>query len=78
MSWNDLDYETQCNALEKIANLITRECGDSKTALIAAFQELDLWSNRPCSDESKTKYIVAHNELDNDVVEASDSFNVDL
>jgi hypothetical protein len=48
MQWNEVDYETQLKALGRIAILVAREEDkDIRLAIVAALNELDLWSNNP-------------------------------
>ena len=48
MQWNEVDYATQLKALGRIAILVAREDDkDVRLAIVAALNELDLWSNNP-------------------------------
>lgn len=51
MLWNELDYDDQIKVLDKISSLVEKE-KDSivKSGLVAALNELDIWSNTPCNE----------------------------
>jgi hypothetical protein len=51
MLWNEISYEEQVQILEKICDLARQETNfNIKKGLVAALNELDLWSNSPCPE----------------------------
>lgn len=49
MLWNECDYELQERVLLRISFLISQEKNlEIKDGLIAAINELEIWSNHPC------------------------------
>lgn len=52
MIWNQLDYATQLRIVNKIFQLALIEDDDCiKDGLIAAINELEIWSNSPIEDD---------------------------
>ena len=51
MLWNELSYEEQTKVLDRISTLVEQESSyNTKKGLVAALNELDLWSNSPCPE----------------------------
>lgn len=49
MQWNEFDYETQQEVIDRIGDLMLKQKDDHlQFALAAAMVELDMWSNSPC------------------------------
>jgi len=66
MEWNQLDYDNQLKVISKINGLLALEIDvDIQAGLVAAINELKLWSNQPC---------LLLNEEEALIVSAKDSF----
>jgi hypothetical protein len=49
MLWNELSYEDQIKVMNLIEDLLLRQTHESmQDGLVAALNELELWSNSPC------------------------------
>lgn len=49
MQWNDLSWEMQRHVLNKLEEKLLEETDiPTQDAMVAAIQELELWSNTPC------------------------------
>lgn len=49
MLWNELEYKVQLKVIERIIELFSsEEDGHMQDAIMAAINELEVWSNSPC------------------------------
>lgn len=73
MLWNELTWEMQMQVVDKIEEVLLKETNaDMQDAIVAAMNELEIWSNRECKISQDFE---GFSDDESYVADASDQFS---